>query len=650
MSFPFDFIGEDEMTELSNAANKAMLLQRVDGFGSRKPTSRLDSINLTNQGAGYESVPTVAISGGSGSGAAATAVLGSNGSIKSIVVTGSSGLDTNDTLAVTIPAPTGSGGVQATATATIDSATSITVTITEAGSGYSGTVTATITGSSTGTVGTITVTIGYVLASVNVTAAGSGYPEDGVTVTFSGGTPSTAATATAVMISGPIITKAINGVGAEQNTGGDVFGMQPLISSIGVAIGGSVIDLELLKGGADMPKPAQGSFTVAGDIIVNASVKNGMELIHRNITQDRNPTSAYAGGGSFPAVHTVVSSAALNNVKATHTVVDIPAAVKYEVDPEVTLSSSPALAAGKLEGVVTIVGEDRNSIEITRVARWNSSNIATLTSQKIGGFFRKITSVSSEGFSAGNVVVDVEDKATKITYIPYDKAIVDYLDLELAIGNTVPFGFFSGVANGVGFNFGRDEAVQYTLGCLFGKVGIRENLNGGTDISVLPTGVQTADPEVFVGTQCEVEVAGVSIPLDSAALNMSQSYVPSPYIGKTLWPKKPRRSGYRSLNLVLNFPATEENEWLRYFQAHAEFDTVIVRAKNGVEGTNGQFGGIIEWSFDQLVLSEAPTISTGGQDVASQTATLMPFSNDENAAFNIVSIQQDYPERLYRYA
>ena len=451
----------------------------------------------------------------------------------------------------------------------------------------------------------------------------------------------------------PTMTKAANGTAIGNNTGGDIFGLQPLISSVGVAIGGDVIDLELLKGGADMPRPAQGSFTVQGDVVINASTLNGMELIHRNITQDRNPESEYAGGGSFPTAHVVVAAADAfdaTDPEVTQTVVAIPSTILYEIDPIVTLSATPALATDALEAVVTIVGTDRNDVPITRVANWNATNITSLASQRVGGFFKSITSVKSRGFSAGQVAVTAEDKATKIVYTPYDQTIVDYMDLELDIGNLVPFSFFSGVTNGVGFNFARDEVVQYTLGCLFGRVGIRENLTGGTDPSIIPAAVVTTDPEVFVGTQCEVEVAGVTIPLDNAALNMSQSLVAGPYIGKTIWPKKPRRSGYRSLSLTLNFPATVQNNWLQYFQAHANLEPVIVRAASGVEGTQGAFGGIIEWKFDRVILSTAASITTGGQDVAAQSATLMPFSNTENAAFEITSIQNDYPEKLYRYA
>ena len=451
----------------------------------------------------------------------------------------------------------------------------------------------------------------------------------------------------------PTITKAVNGTTAGSNTGGDIFGLQPLIASIGVAIGGSVIDLELLKGGADMPRPAQGSFTVQGDIVVNAPVRNGMELIHRNITQDKNPTAEYAGTGSQPAAHTVVTSTALagvNDIDIDHTVIIIPPAIKYEVEPMVVLTGTPALKSGVLEAVVEVTGTDRNGTTIKRVARYNASNIAVGT-KGVGGYFKTITDVISTGFTAASMgSVTVEDTATKITYEPYDFGIVDYLDLELDIGNLIPFSFFGGVVNGVGFNFARDAVVQYTLGCLFGKVGIRENVSGGSAPTVLPSGIITANPEVFVGTQCEVEVNGVVLPLESAALNMSQSYVASPYIGKTIFPKKPRRSGYRTLNLNLSFPATSENNWLQYFQAHADFENVIVRAKNGVVGTNGSFGGLIEWTFNDLVLSEAPTIATSGQDIASQSAVLMPYSNNDDAAYNIVSIQANNPEKLHRYA
>lgn len=574
MSLPFSFISEDAMTELSNASNKAFLLQRTEGFGSKRltgtrQTGRLGDITIDAGGTQYAVNDVITVTGGGGSG----------------------------------------------------------VTIVVAAVNASGAIT-----------------------SFTYTSRGNGFtsvPTLGVTSTNGSGAQLTATLETVAKWS-----KAVNSdTVLKLNTGGDIPGIQPQIARVGVALGGTVVDLELLKGGADMPKPAQGSYTVQGDLIINATTRNGNELILRNVSQDRNPSAVYAGGGAFPASHTVVAAVNANNAKGSHTVVAIPNSIEYEVDPTVTLSSSPAIATGKLEGIVTLTGPDRNDVVITRVARFTAADITAGTlSKKVGSYFKNITAVSSENFSAGQVAVTVEDKATKLTLTPYDSAIVDYIDLGLDIGNLVPFSFYGGVANGVGFNFTRDEAVQYTLGMLFGEVGIRQNFQDGSSPLVLPTGIENAVTEVFVGTQCEVEIAGVKLPLNSAELNMSQSYVPGPYIGKTLWPKKPRRSGYRTCQLNLSFPATQENNWLQYYAAHADFLDVTVRALDGVTGTQGKFGGKHEWKFKRMVLSETPGMDTAGQDVAGQSATLRPYSNDTNAAYSIEIVQDDYEEKLFRYA
>lgn len=449
----------------------------------------------------------------------------------------------------------------------------------------------------------------------------------------------------------PTLSKAVNSkVTADTNTGGDIFPRQPLIASMGVSIGGNTVDIEQLKGGADMPKTAQGSFTVGGDIICNIPIRNGMELIHRNITQDRNPAAKYHGGTTYPSEWEIVAESDANDDEATHTHTAKPSAIKNEVNPNVVISNSPSIASGAIEAVVTIEGTDRNGVAISRITSWTASDLTT-TTKVAGGFFKTITAVKSKGFGAGKVEVNATDLATELTFTPYDSEIVDYFDIEVGIGNLVPFSFYGGVINTVAFSMSRDEVVQYTLGTLFGNVGIRKSLSNGTSPTAFPSGVNTPVPEVYVGTQCEVEVAGTSVPLDSATVNLNQSYIPSPYIGKTLWPKKPRRNAYRSISLSLTFPATSQNNWLQYFQTHATFEDVIVRMQSGVVGTTGQFGGSVEWHFEKLVLAEAPTIATAGQDTAIQTANLVAFSDTESAAFSIKSVTEKYgaTEQLYRY-
>ncbi|MDR3638959.1 MAG: proprotein convertase P-domain-containing protein [Isosphaeraceae bacterium] len=119
------------------------------------------AVTLTAGGSGYTSVPTVVLSGGGGTGALATAqissvvteVMGpagridgpqtySNQGIKSVSVTnGGSGYTTAPTVTIT-----GGGGSGAAAYATISGGLVTSITLTSAGSGYTSTPTVTLTG------------------------------------------------------------------------------------------------------------------------------------------------------------------------------------------------------------------------------------------------------------------------------------------------------------------------------------------------------------------------------------------------------------------------------------------------------------------------------------------------------------------------
>ena len=84
----------------------------LDGNWSR----RINQVTITNAGSGYTSAPTIAFSGGSGTGAAATATI-SDGKITAITVTNNG---YNYTSAPTISI-SGGGGSSGAATCTIDS-------------------------------------------------------------------------------------------------------------------------------------------------------------------------------------------------------------------------------------------------------------------------------------------------------------------------------------------------------------------------------------------------------------------------------------------------------------------------------------------------------------------------------------------------
>ena len=149
------------------------------------------SVSLSAGGAGYTSAPTVAFSGGGGTGLAATATITKDriGSIS--VGEGGSDYDTAPTVAIAAPP---AGGVQATAEATLTEGAVSSITVTNPGSGYLTAPAVSFSGGG-GTGAEATAVLAGPVTAVTVTAGGEGYTS-APSVAFSDG-GGTGATATA---------------------------------------------------------------------------------------------------------------------------------------------------------------------------------------------------------------------------------------------------------------------------------------------------------------------------------------------------------------------------------------------------------------------------------------------------------------------
>jgi len=144
-------------------------------------SGRLGGLTLTNGGSGYRSAPTVTISGGGGTGATATAIIGKK--IAHITLT-NKGSSYTSPPTVTI---TGGGGSGATATAKILGGKVSSFHITNHGSGYTSLPTVTITGGGgSGATATAKLTAAGSVSSLTLTTVGIGYSVP-PTVTIKGG-------------------------------------------------------------------------------------------------------------------------------------------------------------------------------------------------------------------------------------------------------------------------------------------------------------------------------------------------------------------------------------------------------------------------------------------------------------------------------
>lgn len=190
----FDNIGGTGSVFWQNLVNAINL-----GQGTIRPPSQLvvatlakgiGAVNVTTGGAGYTTAPTVSFTGGGGTGATATAILGFSVGNITVDVPGS-GYTT-----ATVTA-TGGGGTGFVGTVNLTSGAVTSITINNGGSGYTSAPILTIAGNGTGATATAVLSAAGSVISISLTASGSGYTSaPGVGFTGGGGT---GAAATAVV-------------------------------------------------------------------------------------------------------------------------------------------------------------------------------------------------------------------------------------------------------------------------------------------------------------------------------------------------------------------------------------------------------------------------------------------------------------------
>lgn len=166
----------------------------LDGYGALAETPPLTiqnayrgirGIAVTAGGSGYTSPPSISISGGGGTGAAATCVINTSTVTAVVITAGGTGYTTPPTVTIS-----GGGGSGATAYSTTALGVVNQIVVTNAGSGYTSTPSVTITGG--GGSGAAGVAQRGSVTAVTVTNHGNGYTTR-PTITFTGGGGSGAA-------------------------------------------------------------------------------------------------------------------------------------------------------------------------------------------------------------------------------------------------------------------------------------------------------------------------------------------------------------------------------------------------------------------------------------------------------------------------
>ena len=269
------------------------------------------AVNVTASGSGYTS-PVVAFTGGGGSGATGTAVVGDG--IASVGVTTTGANYTSATVSFT-----GGGGSGAIATASIVGGQITAINLIAPGSGYTTAPTVVIVGDGTGATATAVIQNDGII-SVTMTNPGSGYTS-APTVTSTDGGPGTGATAVAVLSSTHVS-------GVTVVNGGTGFFYNPNI----IFVGG---------GGTG----ASGTTLLTPTSIARIDVTSG------GSNYQNAPTVVFSGGSQFGAGTPPKAHALLANGSVSSVVIDSPGS-GFETIPEVIFTNAKNDTTGAGAGAV----------------------------------------------------------------------------------------------------------------------------------------------------------------------------------------------------------------------------------------------------------------------------------------------------------
>ena len=188
------------------------------------------AVNVNSPGSGYTAPFAVSFSGGGGSSAAGTANV-SGGQVTGVTITNAgTGYTSAPTASFSAGSGTGAGGYAVLVTGGVAS-----VSVVNGGSGYTQAPSVTFEGGGGSGATGICVLNGTTIQSVNVIAGGTGYQKV-PTVSFSGGgSPTTTATATAVIAQGQVVQINVTNAGAGYTT-------QPLVTILPNGYGTSGAD------------------------------------------------------------------------------------------------------------------------------------------------------------------------------------------------------------------------------------------------------------------------------------------------------------------------------------------------------------------------------------------------------------------------
>lgn len=307
----------------------------------------------------------------------------------------------------------------------------------------------------------------------------------------------------------------------------------------------------------------------------------------------------YAINYERPAHTTVVASTASLTATGNITIADNLSG-EATVMPLYINPDSAAMADTTMFGYIRIEGTDHRGRAINNVVRYQNNATDLARTKKTSRYFRTVTQVTVEGFTAGTFAAVAVNTAQDVTITPSTK-LVSYLTMEVGKGSK-PNSYRNVIPASTSFNFARTEPVRATITCLGGYAQLGYNLRDGrTPSSGAKLNIKTKDK--YSGWQADVRIGNKSVDARSATITVAHNLEEYDGLGGAYPSAPPNGIGKRDFMLTIEARATDENDFTEIYECNETLLDVSVVLTNEA---CGDFPYQLIFEFPEMEITEDP--------------------------------------------
>ena len=279
-----------------------------------------------------------------------------------------------------------------------------------------------------------------------------------------------------------------------------------------------------------------------------------------------------------------------------------------------SFSGSPAITANRQDGWIYITGTDENGESISENIRVRPANLTKKVRSSL--YFKTITSVNSEGFSAGTYDLNAVNEATNVVFEPSTDLPVFW---TVETGKTKkPSLYHNVIPSSTSINFSREEPVRVVCSVIGGEAQHGKNGKGGTT-PTNRTDLNYTSDDVFSGWQAEILSGGVEFAVQSATFTVNHNLEPSALLGSRYASAPPTGSDEREVILTLELQSSGENDFRDIYDNNTDMDDVVVRLTNVAAGA---YPHRVTFEFPRMQITEDPDYAIDGFGLVGETLSL----------------------------